>query len=642
MKLPQLPALHFEWPDHVVEDWKRILADADKLEQKAGGGDVFEAMCKRLRTAVNLNDLTDLFKALDKRLGARALTWLWNNESDILKKSCRVSVVNELLQAQQPRLTRTTFLQLCQLYFQEFDQLKLLDENLFECIEAAIQAQVLKMSPAPRTGFTQDPITSIQNNVDWLINLEGPARFAEKVRESGVELEGRFKDLGLVGYDSGRYGEICRANYYINTLKGVELGQWDPVFDELLKPSVSKAPFKDGKRIGHAALEILIDRAGAEITEAWQDFVIGIAGDPRIHSSAHGYQEWWKPLGDARIEKVRGWLSREDLKLFLQALEQYGVESGKADLKRMFPARKRFLEGLYNQKLIRNTRLMLGRSAEGVVKRLLGNEIKTNFATLEGQLSDKAIIYLDCGDFYLVEGSHSFRIWVYLAPPGKMVTSYDFSSFSHGDLTHTTPAQYQAMYQLPYEAVTHNGPWQSKVIDFLAEHGIEVDVESLLTPVEYRGYLARYGVPVVKSTKVQVPSPSELPGHLEKRPPRQAPERPVSRSRNVFGQNRQNSAISQFLHRKVAASEARQSVVGSPERPREKQRGNIDHLSSQHKEVLRYLANDPNTRARYVATLLNIPLKKLSAMFFGPLAPYVRRKDDETWVIAPEYRDKFK
>lgn len=642
MKLPQLPTLHPEWPSHVEEDWTRILVNADKLEQKAGGGDVFDAMCKRLRTAVNRSDFTDVFKALDKRLGARALTWMWNNESDILKNSCRVSVINELLRAQQPRLTRTTFLQLCQLYFHEFDQLKLLDERLFDCVEATIQAQILKMSPAQRAGSTRDPITAIQNNLDWLVSPEGPAKFAEKVRESGVELEERFKDLGLVGYDSGRYGEICRAHYYINTLKDVKLGQWDPVFDELLKPSVSKAPFGKDRRIGHVAMEILIDRAGAEVSEAWQDFVIGIAGDPRIHSSARSYQEWWRPLGDARIEKVRGWLSREDLKLFLQALEQYGVESGKADLKRMFPARKRFLEGLYNQKLIRNTRLMLGRSAEGIVKRLLGNEIKTNFATLEGQLSDKAVIYLDCGDFYLVEGSHSFRIWVYLAPPGKMVTSYDFSSFSHGDLTHTTPAQYKAMYQLPYEAVTHNGPWQSKVIDFLAESGIEVNVESLLTPMEYRGHLARYGVPVVKSTKVQVPPPNELPGQLEKRPPRQMPGSPVSRSSNVFGQSREDSTISQFLHRKVAASEARQSVVGSPERSSEGQSGNIGHLSSQHKEVLRYLANDPNTRARYVATLLNIPLKKLWAMFFGPLAPYVRRKDDETWVIAPEYRDKFK
>ncbi|MEN1388145.1 EH signature domain-containing protein, partial [Pseudomonas aeruginosa] len=129
---------------------------------------------------------------------------------------------------------------------------------------------------------------------------------------------------------------------------------------ELQKPAVSKAPYEGERRIGHVALEILIDRAGQEPGEVWQNFILNLAGDPRISRNSPNYREWWQFLGEERVQKVRGWLSKEDLRLFLQAVEQFGIETQNDDLQRMFPARKQFLEGLFKLKLIRNTRLLLG------------------------------------------------------------------------------------------------------------------------------------------------------------------------------------------------------------------------------------------------------------------------------------------
>jgi len=641
MKLPPPPNLVSAWPNDVEAGWSRLLAKTERFAQSAGGGDAFDAMCGRLRRSVERADLTDIYDAIEKRLGARALTWLWNNEKGVLKRSCRSSVINALVERQKPRLTRTTLLQLGKLYFEEFDQLDQVDNGLFSSIEAVVRSQVLKIPQKQRDLSTRDPIVALQKNLDWLIGVEGPAKFSDKVRESGEELEQRFEAFGLVGYDAGRYGDLCRAHYYIKTLNSVALGQWDPVFDELLKPSVSRAPFGEDKRIGHAALEVIIDRAGSEVSEAWQDFVIGIAGDPRIKSSSRNYQEWWKPLGAARVEKVRGWLSRQDLKLFLQALEQYGLESGDAGLKRMFPARKRFLEGLYNQKLIRNTRLMLGRRTEGIVKRLLGDEIKTNFANLEGGLSDKAIIYVDCGDFHLVEGSHNFKIWVYLAQPGKIVGSYDHTSFTPGELTHTTPAQYKAMYNLPYDAVTHNGTWQSKVINFLAEQGIELDIESLLSTAEYRGHLAIHGYPVVKSPKAWVPEPKELPEHLKVLAPHRSPKRTPPSYEDLSSSRKPTSAADKFLRGSPSVSATDRDGARS-QSVRTERNQDLNSFSEQQKTVLGYLAHNPRAEARHVAALLGFTLKELVAMFAGPLAPYVKREDMHTWVVKPEFIHKFK
>ncbi|OJS99966.1 EH signature domain-containing protein [Marinobacter nauticus] len=641
MKLPTMPGFQSEWAQEVTAGWAGLIEKTKLHAQSAGGGDAFDQMCERIRRSVRHADYTDIYDALETRLGARALTWLWVHEREVFRGSCRVSVVNALVQKQQPRLTRLTFLQLLQLYFEEFDRLNAVDDHLFDVIGEIVRSQALKIPEHKNESVSGDPIATIKANPAWVISDAGPANLAERVRESGFELEKQFSAMGMIGYDSGRYGDLCRAHYYIEALKAVPVGHWDEVFDELMKPSVSLAPYGEGKRIGHAALEVIIDRAGAEVSESWQQFVLGIAGDPRIQSGSRMYQEWWKPLGEERIEKVRAWLSKEDLKLFLQALEQYGIESGKADLKRMFPSRKRFLEGLYNQKRVRSTRLMLGNKAQDIVKRLLGDEIKTNFARLEGTLSDKAIIFLDCGDFFLVEGSHSFKIWVYLAKPGTMVWSYEFPSFSHNDLTRTTPDQYEAMYGLPYESVTHNGPWQSKVINFLAEHGIDLDIEALLTWQEYRGHLNRYGMPVIKTPKTVVPPPRKLPGYLEVRAPKMVERKQPPRFEDLFKEKKPLSAAERFLRgRPEAKSEKADAALPNIPRPHGKSESKT--LSEIERTVLGYMVHNPGVKARHVAALLSIPLKDLIIMFTGPLSPFVKREDLHTWVVKPESIHKFK
>ena len=42
--------------------------------------------------------------------------------------------------------------------------------------------------------------------------------------------------------------------------------------------------------------------------------------------------------------------------------------------------------------------------------------------------------------------------------------------------------------------------WQKNAIDFLTQNGIELDLEKLFYKDEYRRYISRYGLPVVKRT----------------------------------------------------------------------------------------------------------------------------------------------
>ncbi|HFH3921590.1 EH signature domain-containing protein [Pseudomonas aeruginosa] len=510
MNLPPIDNRPGEWSPTVIEGWSRLVEKANRMRAKVGSGDAFERAIARLRSMASSGRFDGLVELLSRRLGARALTWLWLHDDFAGARLFNGRMLEALLENQQPRLSRLTLIQLIQLYFIVFDRLDERDKQAETSLRGRLEWHLLdqlKRLPerARPQSFVTDPLTTLKKEGEWLLALDGPLRLARSVRERGSELSQTFEEMGLSGFDVGRYGDICRAHFYLETLRQLRPGEWDEVLDELLKPSVSKAPYEADRRIGHAALEIMIDRAGDDPGDAWQNFILSLAGDPRIASSAPNFREWWKPLGEERIGKVRGWLSKEDLRLFLQAVEQYGKESGKEDLQRMFPARKLFLEGLFKLGLIRYTRLMLGNSATHSVKRILGGEVKTSFASMDSVMNDKAVIYLDCGDFHLVEGSHSFKIWAYLGQPGHWIKSYERNHFSHHDLTISLPREYKAAYPgLPYEAVVHNGSWQHKVFEFLAENGIALDIEKLLSRSDYKAYLSRYGMPVVGLKKARV------------------------------------------------------------------------------------------------------------------------------------------
>lgn len=629
MRLPPLDLPVVEWGAALVERWTVLVSKANQMEADTGNNDAFERMLAVLRNMGSSGRFEGLAELLKRRLTARALTWLWLNDEVMASRLLNPRLLEVLLEAQQPRLTRITLQQLAQLYFRRFDRLD--DrEGLRELLEQTLQQQLEKMPPRKIQGAVPDPLMTLKNE-GWLLGIEGPSKLASKVREEGRELGETLSSLGLQGFDDGRYGDICRAHFYLETLRDLPLGEWDPVMDELLKPSVSKAPFEGGKRIGHVALEILIDRIGQEPSDAWQNFILSLAGDPRIASTASNYREWWLPLGEARIQRVRGWLSKEDLRLFLQAVEQFGIETQNDDLQRMFPARKLFLEGLFKLKLIRNTRLLLGGKAQQSVKRILGKDVKTSFARMDGPMNDKAVIYLDCGDFHLVEGSHSFKIWVYLAAPGEALRSYERNTFSHYDLITTIPGAYKKLYPaLPFEAVTHNGHWQNKVFSFLADNGIGLDVEQLLSRNDYKLQLSKFGIPAVNARRTAIPEPVAVEAPPSKAVTRQVDPQ-VSAPSAV--QRHTGLVVDSVTVSKPGAHQRAASNASDVER--------IKQLKPSALKVLRYFADNPGDKVRYAANVFGVEAREINQILYGPLKGLCVQDDSYGWHLTDAARQQL-
>jgi hypothetical protein len=591
--LPPRELVKISWKSSSLEPWVELSESTRKVQADVGRGDAYLKAEEKLLDVVRNRNFGVLPALLQKRVVVRALTQLWLDDAAVLKSLMSQRLLAIMIDAQKPRLGRVPLLNMLQLYFNEFDNLDRIsgenDSSLREAFESILVHQIEKVKIPGEELVADDLISVVQQQGNWILKIDGPAQLVKFAIKNGITLEDALCKFGLKGFDSGRYADVCRAHYYIETLYEIDEQEWSPVFDELLHHDVSKAPYgSQGKRIGHAALEVLIDRV-TEASEAWQDFMLSLAGDPRVSSRVKSYREWWAPLGEQRVEKVRGWFSKQDLRLFLQALEQYGDATDNAELKRMFPARKTFLEGLFRLKLIKSTRLMLGGKAEYSVRRILKNELKVNYIRLDGSLSDKAIIYLDCGDFHLIEGSHSFKLWVYLAPPSRKYVGYEVASLSHFDLTNMVPKAYKKDYpSLGYAAVVHSpSAWQNKVFEFLADNGISLDVEALLNREDYRRYVARFGLPVVRPAIRNVARPSR-------------------EASSDVGADQKES------HSNVGRG---QSV-----------------LSPLAIQILLYLHRSPDSKARDIAKYLGLPLKAINHVLYWDLRGYSVQDSSYNWI----------
>lgn len=637
MRLPPAEFPVAGWSAQMLERWIVLTKKAATMEASVGNNDAYERTSAELHRMAQTLRFDALPEMLKRRITARTLTSLWLKNEVIELLNARL--LTTMLRAQQPRLTPMTLRQLAQLYFRRFDRLDE-KEGVRELLERSLLQQLDLIPPSKIQTSRADPLVTLKREGHWLLSLDGPRYLAERVRQGGRELGETFMELGLHGFDDGRYGDICRVHFYLETLRHLPLGEADPVLDELLKPTVAKAPFEGTRRIGHVALEILIDRAGQEPGEVWQNFILNLAGDPRISSTNERFVEWWRPLGEERIQKVRGWLSKEDLRLFLQAVEQYGLETANTEMQRMFPARKRFLEGLFKLKLIRNTRLLLGGKAQQSVKRILGKDVKTSFARMDGPMNDKAVIYLDCGDFHLVEGSHSFKIWVYLAAPGETLKTYERNTFSHQDLTTTVPGTYKKLYPgLPYDAFVHTPhAWQNKVFTFLAENGIALDVEQLLSAEDYRLQLRKFGIPAVSAKRTVVPAPAKEGAKAVARAPTAAQQgtehaaAPSSRNADVPTPPRRSADVS------VAANGAvRSSAVASGRDNPVLQRTKLPPFSSLQMAALRYLETHP--RCGFYALLEAVSnqggnVLNVKTMLESSLSQYVQQDGEGHWLLS--------
>ena len=343
----------------------------------------------------------------------------------------------------------------------------------------------------------KDKRKELDENTRFLLGEDGPKSVADRCIEQQVDFVTVVQSLGLNKYGAGRYYTVAQLCYYINRLEKLKANESSDLLTELMHPTAYNAPFTEYQLLGHRALEILIDKApeGTELNPQWEKFILSVAGDPRIPKDHDNYRKWWSYLGNKRIEKVRSWLSRLDLKIFLEVLEQYAKSRGGADIQRMYPPRKIFLEGLFNAKLVKSTRLYLSSQADAYAKRHYDRDELPSYSLVTG--NQASIIALQIGDRYLVEGSHSCKIWLYKnLSPKAIIHDYRITTPSYSNLTQGMDSRNQEDGGAPAKAIVHNRShwnWQHHAIEQLQEWNVNVSPKDVIDPLELKDYLRYYG-----------------------------------------------------------------------------------------------------------------------------------------------------
>ncbi|WP_295031794.1 EH signature domain-containing protein [Shewanella sp.] len=329
-----------------------------------------------------------------------------------------------------------------------------------------------------------------------IFSIEGPKWLANTAIKQKSDLNSILKENQLDQYTSGKFLADAHSIYFVKQLQKIPVNQPHPILDEVIKRDVFTAKYDRTMQVGHKVLEILIDRAPSqELDKSWEQVILTIAGDPRVASNSAKYQLWWNKLGKARIQKVIGWLSRLDLKLFLEVLEDFSKTSGNTELIRMYPSRKSFLEGVFEKDLVENSRLYLSRQAERYLKRHYKKNELPSYSVVSDQ--DKSIIYLKLKNAHVIEGSHSCYLWIYPhLHEDALVFNYNLTTPSYSALTSGLSAKMALKGCKPSAKILHSPAkykWQYEGVQALKGLGMDIKGSDVLSNNDYKQFKRFYG-----------------------------------------------------------------------------------------------------------------------------------------------------
>lgn len=477
-----------EWTERDFKGFKQATRLLDQLGKNVGiTEDRFKALCKQFKELASSGKRSELINTIKRSTDVRVVSTLWL-EDETFRRGFPIyeELLNKFLLGRK-RLSLLALMSLLELYFKEFDQLTRQKDDLEKFLKNELSKITNKDSELSRLARYRYKILS----------TNGPKWMVKEAKTKGIDLANIYQEFGLQAFGQGRYMQLARTHYYLETLKAIEPSETDnPILVELERPDVYNAPYSETRRIGHEVLSILIDRvSGNNVPEHWRSLVLAIAGDPRVASSSDKFQIWWSLLEEKQVRKVRGWLSKFDLKLFLEALKESAKDANASQIEKMFTDRKNFMEGLDNQELILESRLFLSRTAETYILRHYKKSELPTYA-LSGS-SQTSVIYLNVNGVHMVEGSHSFTLKLMDKLPIKTnILSYSKVKFSDVDFRKNISYDYYQEYKkYGVEEIRHDQLiWQNKAINFLGKHRVNVNVEDVLSKELYKQYKRRFGV----------------------------------------------------------------------------------------------------------------------------------------------------
>jgi hypothetical protein len=207
--------------------------------------------------------------------------------------------------------------------------------------------------------------------------------------------------------------------------------------------------------IGDYAVRILIDKIMQIPTNdytTWIEFIIDIAGDPRIAQNPN-----WSRIGEKYKNFLIKFLSKEDLTLFLEVLSDPKYDNVYKYRKVFWKPFEKYL--IYAKLFINYNEF--NKLPTSLKKRFQQNNSAYSFI----KDSKRSFIYMDFGTIKVIEGTHNAKVRLYRDVP----VSLERIEYDYYDFYQTKKAK-----ELIIEEITHSGSeygsWQNKVLNILKEY----------------------------------------------------------------------------------------------------------------------------------------------------------------------------
>lgn len=490
---PRFPYLR-EWPTETTAKWETLTTRAKKSVSRVGNGKNFEEVLAGAREVLASGSIEDLHSNLEDSQFCRAVFRVWHDDPQFARETLAFQALEAIRSVALPltRLSALTLLRLHLTYFDEVDKWgKVTLEQTSELLRDALK-EITRVQPGSALQFAIE-------RPNLLLGRDSPARMSLFLREEGLTVPEFFLKNGLAGYENGRFSQQVREHYFLAQIREADSSQDHDFLQELTSTDVINRQSNDGRLFGHTVIEEMAANKKEKPSRQWVDTVLDIAGDPRVEGTDR-WEKWWRDISSAAQREVITWLSTQDLRLFLTAVEQYAREANDAELLRMFPDRKIFLEGLDQLGIVRETRLFLGDNARSRVKSILGKHFRSDIAYLTKEPA-KSLIFVDCGDFHFLEGSHNYRLWIYIGKPHPMLVNRRRREFDPANLWKIVSADQERVLGrkgFGFEGVTHHGLWQYAALKFLGSRGISLPADKLMSKASYDLMKYRLGLPPVR------------------------------------------------------------------------------------------------------------------------------------------------
>lgn len=462
-----------------------------KVAKSAGTSSVaFKNFCDQLLHLVKEGDRDRVREMLTNALSIRAYAHLLSTQCEFSKKMFPDAAVFDAVKRIGWPIGRQTCSYMVRAFFNSYGHI---DGQRMVAFGTFINRALLAYP------HLKGNLEILRKHGGWIFTLKGPAEIANQAVKQKCDLDVYIKKLKLEEYKPSNYILSCFNYYYLRQVEQLDVGEDAPVLKELLKPKVHNANFESGVLVGHKILEILIDRSPVEgASKAWEQVVLSIAKDPRVSRHAESYRTWWRLLGNNRIKKVTGWLSKVDLRVFLDVLKDAANASGKKDIKRMYLPRKIFMEGLLKQGLVIQSRLFLSRQARNYLTTYYDKkDIPTHAKVKSG---DTSVIYLEmAGGLHMIEGTHSFKLKVIDRLPSQPpIMDFSYNAYEDSHLRKGVLECYRREAKKHGAAAkegknfieeVHRGlKWQAKAIGILKSKNIQCEASHFFSESDYREF----------------------------------------------------------------------------------------------------------------------------------------------------------